>query len=137
MSHCLEKMVCNKKFFLWHQAWPHNDLILFKTILSIYGLQYPWSCCTARPWTKKKIELLATKFSEKFGLSMFKKHRKFCRRGLAHLDPTPIFKNHSDDYETPCKCFYKTGTRHNNIHIECRVVKRYPIIDLWRTQCQL
>ena len=79
---------------------------------------------------RKKIELLATKFSEKFGLSMFKKHRKFCRRGLAHLDPTPIFKNHSDDYETPCKCFYKTGTRHNNIHIECRVVKRYPIIDL-------
>ena len=56
---------------------------------------------------RKKIELLATKFSEKFGLSMFKKHREFCRRGLAHLDPTPIFKSHSDNYETPCKCFYK------------------------------
>jgi hypothetical protein len=56
---------------------------------------------------KGKFEALATKFSEKFALSMFKKHRKFCRRDLAHLDPTPIFKNHSDNYETPCKCFYK------------------------------
>ena len=31
MSHCLEKMVCNKIFFLWHQAWPHNDLLLLKS----------------------------------------------------------------------------------------------------------
>ena len=41
---------------------------------------------------KGKIEAMATKFSEKFAISMFKKHRKICRRGLTHLDATPIFK---------------------------------------------
>ena len=41
---------------------------------------------------KGKIEAMATKFSEKFAIIMLKKHRKFCRRGLTHLDATPIFK---------------------------------------------
>ena len=41
---------------------------------------------------KEKIESLATKFSEKFAISMFKKKRKFCMRDLTHLDATPIFK---------------------------------------------
>ena len=31
---------------------------------------------------KGKIEALATKFLEKFATSLFKKHRKFCRRGI-------------------------------------------------------
>ena len=44
---------------------------------------------------KEKIEAMATKFSEKFAIIMLKKHRKFCRRGLTHLDATPIFKNFS------------------------------------------
>ena len=39
---------------------------------------------------KGKLEAMATKFSEKFATSMLKKHRKFCRRGLTHLDTTPI-----------------------------------------------
>ena len=41
---------------------------------------------------KGKIEAMATKFSEKFAINMLKKHRKFCTRGLIHLDATPIFK---------------------------------------------
>jgi hypothetical protein len=41
---------------------------------------------------KEKIEAMATKFSEKFVLSMLKKHRNFYRRGFTHLDATPIFK---------------------------------------------
>jgi hypothetical protein len=41
---------------------------------------------------KGKIEAMATKFSEKFAISMLKKHRKFCRCGLTHLDATPILK---------------------------------------------
>ena len=41
---------------------------------------------------KGKIEAMVTKFSEKFTKSMLKKHRKFCRLGLTHLDATPIFK---------------------------------------------
>ena len=41
---------------------------------------------------KGKIEAMVTKFSEKFAIIMLKKHRKFCRRGLTHLDATPIFK---------------------------------------------
>ena len=44
---------------------------------------------------KGKIEAMVTKFSEKFAIIMFKKHRKFCRRGLTHLDATPIFKKSS------------------------------------------
>ena len=41
---------------------------------------------------KGKIEAMVTKLSEKFAIIMLKKHRKFCRRGLTHLDATPIFK---------------------------------------------
>ena len=52
---------------------------------------------------KGKIEAMATKFSEKFVINMLKKHRKFSRRGITHLDVTPIFKNCPDTYETPCK----------------------------------
>ena len=39
---------------------------------------------------QKIVEATATKFSEKFAISM---HRKFCRRGLTHLNATPTFKN--------------------------------------------
>ena len=41
---------------------------------------------------KGKVEAMVTKFSEKFAIIMLKKHRKFCRRGLTHLDATPILK---------------------------------------------
>ena len=55
------------------------------------------------PWTKEKIENMVTKFSEKFAIIMLKKHRKFCRPGLTHLDAKPIFKkNRSDTYGPPC-----------------------------------
>ena len=47
---------------------------------------------------KEKIEAMATKFSEKFAIIMLKKHRKFCRRGLTHLDATPIFKKSSGSF---------------------------------------
>ena len=43
---------------------------------------------------KGKIEAMATKFSKKFAISMLKKHRKFYRRGLTHLDATPIVQIH-------------------------------------------
>ena len=46
---------------------------------------------------KGKIEAMVTKFSEKFAIIMLKKHRKFCRRGLTHLDATPIFKQDSKE----------------------------------------
>ena len=50
-----------------------------------------------------KIEGMATNFPEKFATSVLKNHRKFCRRGLTHLDATLTFKNHSDtSYEMPC-----------------------------------
>ena len=41
---------------------------------------------------KGKIEAMVTKFSEKFATIMLKKFKKFCRRGLTHLNATPIFK---------------------------------------------
>ena len=44
---------------------------------------------------KKKIEAIVTKLSEKFAIIMLKKHRKICRRGLTHLDATPILKKSS------------------------------------------
>ena len=46
---------------------------------------------------KGKIEAMATEFSEKFAISMLKNiknHRKFYRRGLTHLDATPIVQIH-------------------------------------------
>ena len=51
---------------------------------------------------KEKIEAMATKFSENFAIIMLKKHRKFCRRGLAHLNATPTFKNCPNTYDAPC-----------------------------------
>ena len=41
---------------------------------------------------KKIVEAMATKFSENFAISMLKKNKKNFRRGLTHLDATPIFK---------------------------------------------
>ena len=38
---------------------------------------------------------MATKFSEMFVIRLLKKHRKFCRRGLTHLDATPTFQKSS------------------------------------------
>ena len=65
---------------------------------------------------KGKIEAMATKFSEKFAISMFKKQRKFSRRGLTHLDATPTFENRSETFETPCmyQLFYVPYWKHNN-----------------------
>ena len=40
---------------------------------------------------KGKIEAMVTKFSEKFAIIMFKKHRKFGRRGWTNLDATLTF----------------------------------------------
>ena len=45
---------------------------------------------------------MVTKFSEKFAIIMLKKHRKFCRCGLTHLDATPTFKNRPNTYDAPC-----------------------------------
>ena len=55
---------------------------------------YVWS---PTPWHRKAMDkkifkAIATKFSEKFAIIVLKKHRKFCRHGLTHLDATPIFK---------------------------------------------
>ena len=80
--------------FLWHQAWPHNDLLHFKTKLQLLHHTYLWPPLMwhNKAMDKGKIEAMATKFSEKFAIIMLKKHRKFCRRGLTHFDATPIFK---------------------------------------------
>ena len=51
---------------------------------------------------KEIVKSMATRFSENFAITMFKRHRKFCRRGMSHLDATPTFKNRPNTYETPC-----------------------------------
>ena len=51
---------------------------------------------------KEIVKAMATKFSEIFAISMLKKHRKFCRLGLTHLDATPTFKNLPNTYASPC-----------------------------------
>ena len=43
---------------------------------------------------KGKIEAMVTIFSEKFAIIILKKLIKFCRRGLTHLDATPIVQIH-------------------------------------------
>ena len=79
---------------------------------------------------KGKIEAMVTKFSEKLAIIMLKKHRKFCRRGLTHLDATPIFKNCSDTYETPCSLNWLmgylgrgTGTENSSSTVVCILVR--------------
>ena len=48
------------------------------------------------------IKAMVTKFSEFFGISMLKKHRKCCRCSLTHLDATPTFKNRPNTYGPSC-----------------------------------
>ena len=63
-------------------------------ILPIYlPITYLWPPIPLikRAMDKGKIKAMVTKFSEKFAISMLKKHRKFCRCGLTHLDATPTF----------------------------------------------
>jgi hypothetical protein len=45
---------------------------------------------------------MVTKFSEKFAISMLKKHKKFVGVASFIWMPLPFFKNRSDTYETPC-----------------------------------
>jgi hypothetical protein len=71
----------NKEYFLWHQAWPHNDLLLLKTEVQYLWHTYLWPPI---PWHRKAmdkeiIKAMATKFSEIFTIKMLKKYRKFCR----------------------------------------------------------
>ena len=92
-----KKMNGNKIYFLWHQAWPHNDLLLLKTKVQLLHHTYLWPPLI---WHNKamdmeKNEAMATKFSEKSDIDMLKKHRRFCRRGFTHLDATPIFQKSS------------------------------------------
>ena len=41
---------------------------------------------------KRELEAMVTKLLEKLAIIMLKKHRKFYRCGLTHLDATPIFE---------------------------------------------
>ena len=95
-----KKLMTIKYIFLWHQAWLHNDLLLLKTKLQLLHHTYLWPPLKwhNKAMDKGKIEAMATKFSEKFAIIMLKKHRKFCRRGLTHLDATPIFKKSSGSF---------------------------------------
>ena len=63
---------------------------------------------------KGKIQGMATKFSEKCDISMLKKHRKFYRRGLTHLDATPTFKNRPNTYGPPCTFSTNESTQSHN-----------------------
>ena len=84
----------DKKSFFLNQTWPHNDLLLLKTKVQYLWHTYLWPPI---PWHRKAmdkgtIKAMPTKFSEIFAISMFKKHRKFCRCGLTHLDATTTFQ---------------------------------------------
>ena len=52
---------------------------------------------------KEIVKLWLPNFQNCFSISMLKKHRKFCRRGLSHLDVTPTFKNRPNTYALPCR----------------------------------
>jgi hypothetical protein len=81
---------------LLHQAWPHHDLLLLKTKVQLLHHTYlcPLILWHSKAMDKGKIEAMATKFSEKFAISIHKKHIKFRRCGLTHLDATPIVQIH-------------------------------------------
>jgi hypothetical protein len=64
---------------------------------------------------KGKIKAMVTKFSGKFPIIMLKKHRKFCRCGLTHLDATPTFKNRPNTYAPPCTCCWYCNNRRSSI----------------------
>ena len=74
-----------------------NDLLLKKLKYSRHTNTYLWPLIPLIMWHSKamdkgRIKVMATKFSEKFVTCMLKKHRKFFRCCLTHLDSTPIFK---------------------------------------------
>jgi hypothetical protein len=103
----------DRKIFLWHQAWPHNELLLLKTKVQQAHQYLFMASNTLIMWHRKAMDkeiitALATKFSEKCR----KKHKNFCRRGLTHLDATPTFKNCPNTYETPCRSNFIVNCHH-------------------------
>ena len=70
--------------------------MLFKSFIDALLLTYFDLLLPLIIWQKNDdkeiVKAMATKFSENFALNTLKKHRNFCRRGLTHLDATPIFK---------------------------------------------
>ena len=70
---------------------------------------------------------MATKFSEIFAISMLKKNKKFCRRGLTHLDATPTFKNRPNTYGQPCTYLLPCSINFKNTTIPTYPVFTYYI----------
>ena len=85
---------------------------------------------------KEIVTAIATKFSEMFATSMLKKHRKFCSRGLTHLNATPILKNRPNTYETPCtKCTQKSLNLHYIMPTKSRPRKISTSNASWTYMC--
>ena len=91
---------------MWHQVWPHNDLLLLRTKVQYLWHTYSWP---PMPWhreamDKEIIKAMATKFLEIFVISMLKNFV-----GVAWLIwmPHPLFKNRPNTYGTPCKSNWK------------------------------
>ena len=102
--------------------WPHNDLRLLKTKLQLAPNTYFMASNSLDHVPKQgngqrnKWNYGHTKISEIFATSsMPKKHRKFCRRGLTHLDATPTFKHRSENYVSPCITSVKTTGKSSHL----------------------
>ena len=72
----------------------HFSSPVFAFLGPFFAFKRPPILWDIKAMNKGKIEAMTTKFSEKFVISMLKKHRNFCRRGLTHLDATPIVQIH-------------------------------------------
>ena len=81
------------------EAWHHN-FFFQKVKIKPYLFMASNILDHKGPRTKERLKL----WSPNFGICMFKKHRKICRRGLTHLNATPTFENRSETYGPPCSC---------------------------------
>ena len=68
----LEKNEWQKFIFLWHQALPHNDLLLFETKVQLLHHTYLWPPLMRhnKAMDRERNEGMATKLSEKFAKNM-------------------------------------------------------------------
>ena len=93
----------NKIYFLWHQAWPHNDLLLLKTKEQLLHHTYLWPPILwhSKAMDKGKIEIMATKICYKF--LCLKSIENFVGMAWLIWMSHSFLKNLPDIYETPCR----------------------------------
>ena len=96
----------NQTYFLWNQAWPHNDHLLLKAKVQLLHHTYLWPPILwhSKAWTKEILKLWPPNFQKSLPYVCLKSIGIFVGAAWLIWMPHPFLKNCSDTFETPCIC---------------------------------